>query len=88
MEVQSSSSASFHKQSLYAVLKEKVPKEETFQTLFVEFLVKSRPPDSESIISNHILLGKNTVMSLGRFHADEEYLRRQWRIAQYWTDEF
>jgi hypothetical protein len=68
------------KQSLYAVLKEKVPKSETLQTLLVEIefrpltYVSIDPHASESITSNHILLvKKNTVMSLGRFHADEEY---------------
>jgi hypothetical protein len=54
------------KKALYAVLNEKVPKEDTLQTLLVEveFLVYSRPvtnvssdpEDPESITPNQILL--------------------------------
>jgi hypothetical protein len=66
--------------SLYAVLNEKVSKEETLQTLLVEveFLVNSRPltyvssdPDeTESITPNHILLGPRSIESTSpeRFH--------------------
>jgi hypothetical protein len=80
------------KKSLYNVLNEKVPKEETLQTLLVEmeFLVNIRPltyvssdpDDPESITPNHILLRPRKVVSTppGRFHVDDEHLRRQLRI--------
>jgi hypothetical protein len=79
------------KQALYAELEEKVPKEESLQTLLVEvkFIVKNRPltyvftdpNDDENITPNHVLVGaRQTVVSPGRFR-DDEYLRKQ-----YWTD--
>jgi hypothetical protein len=59
------------KKSLYAVFNEKVPKEETLQTLLVEveFLVNSRtltyvssdPDDPESITLNQYLLGPRNI---------------------------
>jgi hypothetical protein len=85
------------KQALYAELKERGPKEDTLQTLLVdvEFLLNNRPltyvttdpNDNENNTPNHVLLGaRQTVPTPGRFLADDEYLRKQWRVEQYWTD--
>jgi hypothetical protein len=74
------------KQALYAVLKEKVPKEETLQTLLVEveFLVNNRlltyvstdPNDDKIITPNHVLLGaRQTLATPRKFRADDECLQ-------------
>jgi Family of unknown function (DUF5641) len=87
------------KTAMLHILRERAPKEETLLTFLteVEFLLNSRPltfvstdpNDPESITPNHLLLGKRElVLSPGASIADPDQLKRQWRIAQHWTNEF
>ncbi|XP_073954216.1 uncharacterized protein [Choristoneura fumiferana] len=87
------------KSSLKIILKERAPKEETFNTLLaeVENIVNSRPlthvsvdPKSqETLTPNHFLLGSSSNLPhIGSFDDSEFYLKRQWRIAQRLADLF
>ncbi|GBP11448.1 hypothetical protein EVAR_92947_1 [Eumeta japonica] len=85
------------KSSLYAVLKERKPREETLHTLLleVEHIVNSRPltpvePDlnREALIPNHFLIGRSCGISpIGIFKATDAD-SHTWKTAQRLADEF
>jgi hypothetical protein len=87
------------KKALYAVLKEKAPRDEVLHTLIVEAehivnsrpltFVSSDPDDPEAITPNHFLIGRSSNnQSPGVFDEADLCLRRQWRISQRLTDHF
>ncbi|GBP97924.1 hypothetical protein EVAR_79014_1 [Eumeta japonica] len=85
------------KSSLYAVLKERKPREETLHTLLleVEHIVNSRPltpvePDlnREALTPNHFLIGRSCGISpIGIFKATDAD-SHTWKTAQRLADEF
>ncbi|XP_047988174.1 uncharacterized protein LOC125227843 [Leguminivora glycinivorella] len=85
------------KASLKIVLKERAPREETYNTLLaeVENIVNSRPLTHVSVEAgsavtltpNHFLLGSSSNLpQMGIFDNSEFFLRKQWRIAQRLAD--
>jgi transposase InsO family protein len=87
------------KKALYAVLKEKAPRDEVLYTLIVEAehivnsrpltFVSSDPDDPEAITPNHFLIGRSSNnQSPGVLDEADLCLRRQWRISQRLTDHF
>lgn len=85
--------------ALYAVLKERVPTEETLHTLLteVEHTVNSRPlttvsvdpTEEESLTPNHFLLGKsNGAPIVGTFEDITLVGKTDWRAAQRLADHF
>ncbi|GBP71487.1 hypothetical protein EVAR_103373_1 [Eumeta japonica] len=85
------------KSSLYAVLKERKPREETLHTLLleVEHIINSRPltpvePDlnKEALTPNHFLIGRSCGVSpIGLFKATDAD-SHTWKTAQRLADEF
>lgn len=85
------------KNSLYATLREKSPKEETLSTLLteIEHVVNSRPltpvqPDlhKEALTPNHFLIGRSCgTVPMGNFDTTEADAK-SWRLSQQLANEF
>lgn len=87
------------KTALASVLVEKIPPEETLQTFLVEVenilnnrpltFVSTDPHDVTALTPNMLLKGRDEVTeTCGKFTSRDEYLRKQWRITQHWTNTF
>ena len=87
------------KTALRSTLRERAPRDEMLQTLFVEAenSVNSRPlthvptdpDDPESLTPNHFLIGASSGAQLPGVFIDKDLnLRKQWRISQRLADHF
>ena len=87
------------KTAISATVKERAPRNEVLQTLFVEAenIVNGHPlthvsidfEDQDALTPNHFLLGcSNATFALGTFTKSVSGLKRQWRIAQGLADQF
>lgn len=87
------------KTSIKAILKEKSPREEVLQTIFVEaeYTVNCRPlthvsldyADQEALTPNHFLLGSpNGAQIPGIFDQNDLLSRKHWRQSQVLADHF
>jgi hypothetical protein len=87
------------KTALKAILKDRVPKEETLHTVLTEaeMIVNGHPltyvdadPESAEVLTpNHFLLGSPSPLQLPGIFTDRDLiLRNQWRLAQRLADHF
>ncbi|XP_076660155.1 uncharacterized protein LOC143363463 [Halictus rubicundus] len=85
--------------ALNAILRDQAPSEEVLNTLMleIEHSINSRPlthvsvdpQDKEALTPNHFLIGTSSgEIRLGRYDAQTECPRRQWKIAQFFADAF
>ena len=87
------------KTAISATVKERAPRDEVLQTLFVEAenIVNGHPlthvsidfEDQDALTPNHFLLGcSNATFAPGTFTKSVSGLKKQWRIAQGLADQF